>query len=281
MKRCDKCYMDPCLCGKMYEKLSSSQLFELIKNLKNVLDKRHVPGISINIKGGDLVDMDTTVTLQGVLAIAHLHSLEFVQYSKGFSDAKNMLDDIKEKIENPDTTPQAVVPYQSVYICALFDWFDQLTLRQHVLNSILKYVNDMNYGGMSDHLSKMDTLYNRISGDIYKYISGFYSVNLEECTDDMFLYITCWKTLYKLTCCIASESMFKDQTPDKNFKHLLTVLMHLLNHYTRSDVEKINKAITDKTTINYKPYFMVEEADITLTKYLLSEPYSQLARIIC
>lgn len=277
MKRCDKCYMDPCICGKMYEKLSSSQLFELIKNLKDVLDKRHVPGINIEISGGDIVDPDTSITLEGVLKKANLTNDKLLQYSKYFADAKDMFDDMKDKADKI----RSVFPYQSVYICAMFDWFDQLSLRQHILNSVLKYVNDMNFGGMSVHLSKMDTMYNRISGDIYNYISGLYSVDMNECTEDMYLYITCWKTLYKLTCCINSESLFKDENPDKNFKHLLIMLMHLLTHYTKEDVEKINQAIIDKKKINYKPYFMVEQADIILTKYLLSEPYSQLARIVC
>ena len=97
MKRCDKCYMDPCICGKMYEKLSSSQLFNLIKSLKDVLDKRHVPGIDIKISGGDIVDQDTSITLEGVLKKANLTNEKLLQYSKYFADAKDMFDDIFER----------------------------------------------------------------------------------------------------------------------------------------------------------------------------------------
>ena len=125
MKRCDKCYMDPCICGKMYEKLSSSQLFNLIKSLKDVLDKRHVPGIDIKISGGDIVDPDTSITLEGVLKKANLTNEKLLQYSKYFADAKDMFDDMKDKADKI----RSVFSYQSVYICAMFDWFDQSRTR--------------------------------------------------------------------------------------------------------------------------------------------------------
>lgn len=285
---CPECYTEPCICGYKYRNLSPSALFTLIGNLKTIMDNHNIKGIEISIKSDNDVKLSDTVSIDSILPdIKSLNtdSLElcvtdFKYTYKKHASLKLVLEDIlvKAKLE------QVKVGYQSIVICLIMGYFNTTKFKQHLCDSIITLAKENCFGldNVYNTLKNLDTYHLSLEKQLYTVLNelpDLSSFSNDDYSDTAYLVYYYWKLIYDLICLINSSDSFTQTCPEK-FIHKLKVFLHLISHYSRSDLERVHNSYTSKKTVQYDPAFMIEQLECEFTRKLLSVSLDSFDRII-